>query len=195
MDALVKYGNGNRESGETRTFSVPLEVLARLLFALVPITKSKTYVVDIETLSDEVVIDTPTPLTSSCDVDVSSSTKQAQPASLDFQAIASFTQEIAAEEQWKWSIWQTALLLCLVTNSPQMYFSKFSAPWRELVTFDMVSKLQHELADGVEAAMAAGAAAGKPVGLVQLMDWLGPLSHGCVGLCRSCVFYGSRVQN
>lgn len=199
LEALIKYGNGSRAAGEDRTLSLPFEVLAPLLCLLVPITDSKTYIVDIETLSAEVVVDAPTTPNSSCDVGESSATKKSQPASVGFQALTNLKPAIEAElsckagmiecglvsaqqqrqhQQWRWSIWQTALLLSLATDLPQTYFSKYAVPWRDLVRSNIVSTLQHELADGIEAAMAAGAAAGKPVGMVQLMEWLGPLFHG-----------------
>lgn len=78
---------------------------------------------------------------------------------------------------WKWSLPQTALLLMLATFKPTVSFNTRAEPWMELLGPGVVSLLQCKLVEGVEAAVAAEAAAGKHVDVVKLMEWLDPLLY------------------
>ncbi|MEW5305453.1 MAG: hypothetical protein WDW36_007991 [Sanguina aurantia] len=85
---------------------------------------------------------------------------------------------------WEPTLRQTALLLRHATHQPTSFFCQRDEPWSSVVDGGMVRALQRELITGVDAAMAAAAAAGKPVGVVQLMSWLEPLLYRPFTPCR-----------
>ncbi|MEW5319318.1 MAG: hypothetical protein WDW38_010478 [Sanguina aurantia] len=68
--------------------------------------------------------------------------------------------------------------------TPTSFFCQRDEPWSSVVDGGMVRALQRELITGVDAAMAAAAAAGKPVGVVQLMSWLEPLLYRPFASCK-----------
>ncbi|MEW5305452.1 MAG: hypothetical protein WDW36_007990 [Sanguina aurantia] len=78
-----------------------------------------------------------------------------------------------ATPPWKRSLLQTALLLRLTTFPADACISSVAkglgSEWARL--------LRRELCEGIEAAMAAATAAGKPVDVVQLMAWLEPPAY------------------
>lgn len=78
---------------------------------------------------------------------------------------------------WERSLLQTALLLRMSTMSPGECVASGADESSAFTNHKYVSQLQHELVIGVDAAMTARAAAGKPVDLVQLMAWLEPLLY------------------
>ncbi|MEW5305450.1 MAG: hypothetical protein WDW36_007988 [Sanguina aurantia] len=85
---------------------------------------------------------------------------------------------------WEPTLRQTALLLRHATHQPTSFFCQRDEPWSSVVDGGMVRALQRELITGVDAAMAAAAAAGKPVRVVQLMSWLEPLLYRPFTPCR-----------
>lgn len=88
--------------------------------------------------------------------------------------VASQSQQF---EAWRWSLPQTALLLRYATFSPFTRFSLAEQPWKKGLGRGVVSMLQKEFSTHAEAAMTAGDAAGEPVDLIELMEWLDPLLY------------------
>lgn len=86
-------------------------------------------------------------------------------------------------DQWERSIRQTAILLRLATLSSREYLVSGAKIFSEPLRPAEVAQLRDELITRVTAAMASCDAAGKPVDIVQLMEWLDPLLYRCACVC------------
>lgn len=86
-------------------------------------------------------------------------------------------------QPWRRSLRQTAVLLRLATCSASRYLLPWVDPWEQTIGPSIVSELQRELIVGVDSAIAAAAAAGEPVDIPTLMDWLQPLLYRFVQQC------------
>lgn len=78
---------------------------------------------------------------------------------------------------WERSLLQTALLLRMSTLSSKEFIASGADESSAFINPKYVLQLQRGLMIGVDAAMAAGEAASKPVDLVLLMEWLEPLLY------------------
>lgn len=85
---------------------------------------------------------------------------------------------------------QLAILLLYSALQQKSYFGLHSETLTGSLGADRVSRLQKELVVCVDAAMAAAVAAGTPVDVPQLMEWLEPLLYRCVfehGIHHTCL--------
>lgn len=80
-------------------------------------------------------------------------------------------------QQWKRSLTQTAIILRLATLSSSEYMDSGGGMFDAPLNDSDVSKLESEFIMGVGSAFASGLAVGKPVDMLQLMAWIGPLMY------------------
>lgn len=195
LGGFLSSGYGSM-MGPNRDAGLPFEVTALLLSRLVPVN---TCVGDTDHEGEFLdLLSALAPHSLDCGVGEVFRTTQAVTVCLVFQAwgVAESAPTAAAAAAkglqprsemasprpppWKPTPRQTALLLRHATHQPTIYFCQRFEPWSSVVDGGMVRTLQHELITSVDAAMAAASAAGKPVGVVQLMSWLEPLLYRCV---------------